>query len=218
MPVPVGHEVLPESYFCQRFFIAQGQLFLNRGLPEYSLRNNYAAITLLRATSYLSRGRLRSRGGGAGPWFETPEANCLGTNRCEYAWSPLAAGHGGEPTDEQLASAYKLADLFEGRLIPFAIGKFQSAHAQSIVEFSNPAVYLAASFVEQGKLYLRVLNVTHHTQKAEITVSVPIASAGKVNLYGDDFQPLTTDRKSNGRTTFNLELTPSELVTIALTL
>lgn len=221
LPVPVGHEIAPQSYFCQRFFIASDQIFFNRGLPEYRTEGNYASITLLRAVSYLSRGRLRTRGGGAGPWEPTPEANCFGLNRCEYAWA-FAAG----PTlnsaklannrlpDEQIIQAYKFTDLFEGRLISFALGKYERAGQQSLVEIDNAALYSTAVYIDNGKLFIRLLNVTTAPQHAVIKITLPVSSPGKVNLAGEDFQTLPYTIQSSGSMIIKLDLKANELITL----
>jgi|AGTN01.1.fsa_nt_gi Alpha-mannosidase len=88
-PVERGTESPLDRFPCQRFFIANGQAFLNKGLPEYATDGSTVSITLLRAVSKLSRGRLLTRGGGAGPHMPTPEANCPGRNIVEYGWAPL---------------------------------------------------------------------------------------------------------------------------------
>ncbi|MBI4533519.1 MAG: hypothetical protein HY711_06190 [Candidatus Melainabacteria bacterium] len=87
--VPIGCEAQPSRFPCQRFFVANRQLFLNSGLPEYGAIGSYVSLTVLRSVSQLSRGRLRTRGGGAGPHIDTPGALCLGKNHVRYGWAPL---------------------------------------------------------------------------------------------------------------------------------
>ncbi|HEY9760776.1 MAG TPA: hypothetical protein V6C97_36820 [Oculatellaceae cyanobacterium] len=88
--VAPGTEAPLDRYPCQRFFIANGQVFFNTGLPEFGATANSVSMTILRAVSALSRADLRSRGGGAGPSLPTPEANCLGMNKVNYGWAPLS--------------------------------------------------------------------------------------------------------------------------------
>lgn len=90
LPVPKYTEAPLDCFPCQRFFIANAQVFLNIGLPEYSLKGDSVKITLLRATSMLSRKRLLTRGGGAGPYMEIPDGNCIGVNKASYGWAPLS--------------------------------------------------------------------------------------------------------------------------------
>ncbi len=68
---------------------AGGIALFTRGLPEYEARpaegGTDLAITLLRCVGWLSREDLSTRPGGAGPTLPTPEAQCLGAHRFEYA-------------------------------------------------------------------------------------------------------------------------------------
>ena len=68
---------------------AGGTAVFSRGLPEYEARptekGTEIALTLLRSVGWLSREDLPTRPGWAGPGLATPEAQCLGTHRFEYA-------------------------------------------------------------------------------------------------------------------------------------
>ncbi len=89
LPVAAGEEAELDRFPCQRFFMANRQVFFNTGLPEYAVDGANVSITLLRAVSHLSRDDLRSRSGSAGPEVVTDEANCLGANKVNYGWAPL---------------------------------------------------------------------------------------------------------------------------------
>ncbi len=70
-----------------------GLMVSNVGLPEaealQSEDGTWAlALTLVRAVGWLSRDDLRTRGGGAGPHFPTPDAQCQGEQRFQYAFAP----------------------------------------------------------------------------------------------------------------------------------
>lgn len=99
LPVAKGHEaIMPEvpTGVCSllREPNGRGLAIASEGLHEVSVVRDLArtdvAITLLRAVGWLSRDDLRTRGGGAGPRFETPEAQCPGTLRFRYALIPVA--------------------------------------------------------------------------------------------------------------------------------
>ena len=71
---------------------AGGVALFGRGLPEYEARpvlgGTEVALTLLRCVGWLSRDDLATRPqGDAGPRIETPEAQCPGMHRFEYAVS-----------------------------------------------------------------------------------------------------------------------------------
>jgi alpha-mannosidase len=64
----------------------RGFAVFNRGLPEYEVTpDGTVYLTLLRCVGWLSRDDLATRRGHAGPPYETPEAQCLGVHRFEYA-------------------------------------------------------------------------------------------------------------------------------------
>lgn len=99
----------------------QGLAVLNRGLPSVEVRRaeggTQISLQLLRATGWLSRGDLSTRRVVAGPMVESPEAQCLGRQRFEYAILP----HAGEwEAVYPLAYSYvtplllERADTFEG--------------------------------------------------------------------------------------------------------
>jgi alpha-mannosidase len=69
----------------------RGLTMANRGLPEFEGRpDGTIALTLLRAVGWLSREDTLARVGGAGPEIPTPEAQCPGHQRVEYAIVPHA--------------------------------------------------------------------------------------------------------------------------------
>jgi len=65
-------------------------MIVTRGLHEYEVerkeKETSLKITLLRAVGYLSRGDLTTRKGHAGPYFSTPEAQCLGKYNFDYSF------------------------------------------------------------------------------------------------------------------------------------
>lgn len=183
VPVGDGQEAVPDRFPCQRFFIANGQLFLNSGLPEYGIERSTATYTILRAISYLSRPRLRTRGGGAGPNIAVPQANCLGANVVSYGWAPLSVPkRASSPellTDELIVEAYGLAEQYEGSLWPLlergGSGKSKSdplpeETGDTLFTLDNPAVRVVAQFVEDdgNTLVVRLLNVAQSKQKVRL--------------------------------------------------
>lgn len=72
---------------------AAGVAVLGRGLPEYEAREGprgtEIALTLLRCVGWLSRPDLSTRPGDAGPQLPTPDAQCPGVHRFEYALALL---------------------------------------------------------------------------------------------------------------------------------
>jgi alpha-mannosidase len=73
--------------------VAMGPLaLLTKGLPEYEARPGELVLTLLRCVGVISRptGAIATRPLGAGPPTETPDGQCLGRHRLEYALLPNA--------------------------------------------------------------------------------------------------------------------------------
>lgn len=159
LPVEIGTEATPDRFPCQRFFIANDQLFLNTGLPEYAVNDNNVAITLLRSVSVLSRGRMRTRGGGAGPHLPTPEANCIGINKASYGWAPLS-------TTGNMSQAHHLAEQFEGRL--WACLSNQSSNTD-FLRITNPEIRIASLHKNQGgEAVVRLLNTSSNPQDLKL--------------------------------------------------
>ena len=76
-----------DSYPFDRFVHTDGLTIAAKGLFEYSFVDGMLGITLLRCTGKLSKGDLSCRRGHAGPDIDTPEAQCIGNYKYEYAIS-----------------------------------------------------------------------------------------------------------------------------------
>lgn len=196
LPVPTAHEQLPDQFPCQRFFVANGQMFLNAGLPEYGVAGNEVSITLLRAMSWLSKPRLWSRGGGAGPNVAVPEANCHGRNVCSYGWAPLSVPERKSAftslSDHSVTEAYKLAELYEGPLWATTV-RTGSRFEHSLARVDNEAIRAVAFFFDPdlNEYMLRLLNVTMEPQRVKLFVdSAHFYGACVCSLNGDLQRPL----------------------------
>ncbi len=169
LPVDKGCEAPLDRYPCQRFFIANGQLILNKGLPEYGVEGNDVSVTVLRAVSRLSRPRLMTRGGGAGPAVATPEANCLGLNEVSYGWAPLSQ----LGLDEQLVEAYRLSALFTGCTLAVPLAGEAMPHSDWLLSCDNSAVRVMALYMDDNdRTVVRLLNVTPHQLKVRVEVNI----------------------------------------------
>jgi mannosylglycerate hydrolase len=120
--------------------IVSGPLYLfHRGLHAYQAKsdNNRTVIdqTLIRSVGFLSRDDLRTRGGGAGPSFETPDAQCLGTHVFTYAFG--IRGNKDTP-----ASLYQRALLY--RRPPRILPGYSEEQSKSIFSLENPDVIMTS--------------------------------------------------------------------------
>ena len=202
LPVEIGTEATPDRLPCQRFFIANEQLFLNTGLPEYAVDNKDVAVTLLRAVSLLSRGRIKTRGGGAGPHLPTPEANCLGLNKASYGWAPLSNG---DPT----SLAYNLAEQFEGRLWA-SLSKSSNNENFRFIKISNDAIRVVSmTFTALNEISLRLLNTSASEQKLQLEGSIKTNEIKSCTLAND---------QNSVELTSSISFKPFELLTIGLSI
>lgn len=172
LPAPKGKEaVMPE--FPQGGLIvaegggATGALFAP-GLPEASRpAPDAVALTLLRAVGWLSRDDLRTRGGGAGPRFETPAAQCPGPQRFELAYRL-----GDTPRLGAVLADY---DRWRHPVVVLESGGFSGAGARAPFDLGHPAVMLSAfKRSEDGTaLVLRVYNPTPEPLAGTLAVNLP---------------------------------------------
>jgi mannosylglycerate hydrolase len=223
LPVAKGTEAPLDRLPCQRFFVANDQVFFNAGLPEYGMDGSNVSITLLRAFSHLSRPRLQTRGGGAGPGVPTPEGNCFGLNRASYGWSPLMSARGRTFADSlsesQLIRVYKLVELFEGRFRAALTHSGWNDKIASLLNIENPAVRLVSSYISDHCLYLRLLNVTDSVQDTRINLRLPAHAAYKCKLNQDPEEEITIE-PGEGSYPARISLLPgkNELITLKLEL
>jgi len=235
LPVSIGYESQPVRFPCQRFFTANGHAFFNAGLPEYGFWDNTVSITLLRAFSKLSKARLWTRGSGAGPGLDTPEANCLGFNMVRYAWAPLsftgvlpAGPESGEqsPIHPLLAArCYELADYFDATWLAWPLAKnVEEIPGQSLLYLSNGAIRSTSLFQKNEWLTVRLLNVTQRKQETILSINFPFTQALETNLKGDQLNEplghrLDPEASNFGSPCFfRLEFAPNELKTMAFKL
>ena len=195
LPVPRGREAPLDRFPCQRFFVANGQVFLNLGLPEYAVEGDRVSLTVLRAFSMLSRKRLLTRGGGAGPYMPTPEGNCLGPNKVNYGWSALELFEDVDFGTKGRAAAWQLAERFENPLFfsPVSSDFVRAYTAEDKQRISvrdliidNEAVRLSAMYKIEGKeaICLRLLNVGMDDLETEIKLGFPFKSVSLTDLSG----------------------------------
>ncbi|MDZ4837618.1 MAG: glycoside hydrolase family 38 C-terminal domain-containing protein [Candidatus Melainabacteria bacterium] len=228
LPVAKYTESPLDRFPCQRFFVANGQAFFNFGLPEYGVAGDSVSLTALRAISMLSRRRLLTRGGGAGPYMPVPEGNCIGPNTISYGWAPLTVT-GLTPAlpsnktgpasldDASRANAYRLAERFEGVLwaTPITAETKSTMSSSSFISLDNARIRCVALYSnDKGKsVLLRLLNVAMTNQESTLLLADPLASVEKVDLAGQKHSAITTKDGAPLKISF----TPNELITLKIT-
>jgi hypothetical protein len=171
LPAAKGTEtVMPE--FPQGLFSAlerdgRGLAVFNQGLSEASLLETpdgwALATTLLRAVGWLSRDDLRTRGGGAGPRFPTPEAQCEGPQAFRYALAPY---QGDWTTVQPLAHRYAAPpEVWEADGLPMAGPALVLGDARLVLSAFKKAD-------EAEAIVIRVYNPTPETVHTTLDVKL----------------------------------------------
>jgi len=238
--IATGHEAPLSRKPCQRFFFTDDAVYFNKGLPEYGLYKGLVSYTILRAVGKLSSRRLLTRGGGAGPDLDTPEANCLGEQIVEYGYAPFAAldkafaetiEAKSAGINSKAALAYAACELYEGRdfvldVSSDSLAKSLAASAErSLLKMDDARLSLVSmhqDIEESGEsvLILRVLNVTGEAFKTDLTVNFdcgPVYSC-RLDLKEEKLLPPFAKEKDKAGQTFSVGFERFQLLTLKIKL
>ncbi|MBN8193839.1 hypothetical protein JI667_16945 [Bacillus sp. NTK074B] len=134
-----------------------GFSFYHRGLQEYQVtgmeEEDSLDVTLIRSVGWLSRDDLRTRGGGAGPNMETPDAQCIGT----YTFRTAFEFHPHKSISHMATEAH----LFR---VPPRIYPGEAKGIGSLVEIDNEDVQWSSLRRVEDGVELRVWNPTDQDQ------------------------------------------------------
>jgi alpha-mannosidase len=189
-----------------------GLLVANRGLPEFEVLqapdgSTTIALTLLRCVGWLSRDDFPCRRGHAGPAMETPEAQCLGLARFDYAVVPHAGAW---------QRAYAQAHAFSAPLRAVSTGLHEGVlpPTQSMIHLEGQNLVLSAvKAAEAGDgLIVRFYNIAEEPTIAHLRVCIPIRSAALVNLAEEQLQDLPVDAQG----TVVMQVKGQQIVTVKL--
>ncbi|WNR46133.1 glycoside hydrolase family 38 N-terminal domain-containing protein [Paenibacillus roseipurpureus] len=188
----------------------QGIVVLQRGLQEYQVVSggdgDVVELTVLRSVGWLSRDDFASRGGGAGPQMETPDAQCIGTYTFEYAMRPgNAAISNGEVLNEALRFRRK------PRIVEGSFGQKDTYQTTGIqfIEIDNPAIVMTALYRQDGQTLLRVVNVGERSETFRLRTGLKLGSLHHVQLDGTMVCKLDINQ--------GILVGPKEIVTLAIT-
>ncbi|MBX9939204.1 MAG: hypothetical protein K2Y32_08135 [Candidatus Obscuribacterales bacterium] len=215
--IATGHEAPLNRQPCQRFFFTDEAVYFNKGLPEYGLYKDLVSYTILRAVGKLSSRRLLTRGGGAGPDLDTPEANCFGEQIVEYGYAPFAAlakafaealpdkSDKSENINGKAALAYAGCELYEGRdlVLDVSSDSLAASAGSSLLQMDDPRLSLMSMHLDKDErgesfLILRVLNVTSETFKTDLTINFDCGPVYSCRLDLKQEKLLPADAKQNG--------------------
>lgn len=183
LPVEPGCEAPCDRFPSQRFVIVNGQMILNRGLPEYGVEGESLSVTILRSIAHLSRGRMQTRGGGAGPHMPVPGAASIGENRVSFAWAPLnmqsrAKLLSDSLSSENISEAYDIAEVYEQEVFCGLTANEETATGP-ILLCTNPSIKFGSMYMsdEPHTLIVRMLNVGNEPLTADLRVGFKFHSA-----------------------------------------
>ncbi|WP_404445653.1 hypothetical protein LG307_19795 [Sutcliffiella horikoshii] len=159
--------------------------FFHRGLQEYQVmpdvKGDTLEVTILRSVGWLSRDDLRTRGGGAGPGMETPEAQCLGTYTFDLAFEPASRCTNGNIAKS--AHFYRVPPKIYS-------GDARGKNLVRLVEIDNLEVQWSALYCSDGEICLRLWNPTEQEQSFGFSSGQEIRTITRVRLDKGEPAPL----------------------------
>lgn len=208
----------PRTWPQQEFSLLQdgagGLAVFNRGLPEIEpLRDDDGrvglALTLLRCVGWLSRDDFPTRRcQNAGPTVPTPDAQCPGRHRFEYAVMPFA-GDGLAAGVKHAALAWRTPPLVvqgvEDGLTPTSEGLVESSSRQL-------AITAIKKHERRDTLIIRMVNLSPSPAATELSFGRALRSARRTNLLEEPAGPELpiSDRR------LALTANPHEIVTLEI--
>jgi len=189
-----------------------GLMVANHGLPEAEVSRDAGGdwalkLTLLRCVGWLSRDDLRTRGGGAGPHVQTPDAQCLGTHTFSYALIPFRDGW---------TTAQPLAQGFVAPFRVLSVGGGQASRAGGLelpdwLGLGDDRLVLSALKCQEGGrgLTLRVYNPTERPIETDLTVALPHRAISLASMAEEP-------RRDLGQGRLDLVVGSGEIVTLVI--
>lgn len=140
---------IPEDFSVMHLGIQECEI------GAYGYENDALYLNLLRAVGWLSQDDFSTRGGGAGPKFQTPEAQCLGEHVFKY----------GLTFENDIAFQARVM-----RIDPKVIqGNEIKDGLENILFLDNKKVAVSSFYkTKNGSIVLRLYNTTHEEQKVQL--------------------------------------------------
>ncbi len=204
----------PNTFPQQSFVCAEGKkeglALFNRGLPEFQLmpdERRTLALTLFRSVRRIGTWSINTRSAPAGPPIPTPDGQCLGPMRFEYAIHPYK-GNWKEAEVWRAAHAYTAPV----RSLTNIEAKGSGPAQRSFVQVEGKGV--ACSTIKQSEdgkhLVVRLWNTTAQKASARVRLGHEVTQAKKSNLNEKPLEDLEVDRTGFVRAALN----PHEIVSI----
>lgn len=190
-----------------------GLALLTQGVFEYEAlkerKGVTLALTLLRATGWLSRPDLSTRPDNAGPQYITPEAQCLGEHKFQYAFLPYS-GTARTNNLASLAQSYRVPMLEEQ-----CTGKNSNQPAEySLLQCEPEALVVTAvkKCEQRNTTIVRLYNASTERVKGKVVWGAPITHAWRVNLAEERLEEVPILAKSR----LELDVPAWRIVTLEL--
>lgn len=213
LPVARHREAAPTTFPQQGWSAVEGERSLmvaSRGLPEAEVAPGpdgawAVYVTLLRCVGWLSRDDLRTRGGGAGPKLETPEAQCPGPQRFAYALVPYRGDWSEAQLEAHAFGAPFLVKGFGGDQASLSLGKALG----DWLSLGDPRLVVSTVKGAEASehLAIRLYNPTAEAVATELAVSLPHRAIALSDLTEAPGREL-------GAGSIRLEVKPGEIVTL----
>jgi len=210
----------PGPYPQQSFSLIQngerGLAILNRGLPEIQATKNEAgevklSLTLFRSVGWLSRDDFGTRGfQNAGPTLHTPDAQCFGTQRFEYAVVAF-------PGDYLKANVVSISQRY--RVPVLSIQGVEDSHVtggEGLVSKTSSLTCMSAvkKHETRDNLVVRLYNISAEPVEETLRFGLDVRAAWRVNLLEERKSRLEPDSPRQ----LSLSLGPHEIATVELEL
>lgn len=154
IPAKRGIEIKPNTSPMQRFMNTQNVALITKGNCEYEVSKNVLKLTLLRAAGIISSPLNPCRGTPAGPPLDTPELQCIGKNKAEFA---LAFTN----CEKDL---YRLSDEFYRSVVPL----FTNIEDKRFIVVDNQNIRITSISISEKGINLRLFNNSFEAQKANV--------------------------------------------------
>ncbi|MDZ5710683.1 glycosyl hydrolase-related protein [Jeotgalibacillus haloalkalitolerans] len=189
--MPKNKEAVMNQYPTYSTVIAGDHQLVHRGLQEFEVerheQSDMVFLTMIRSVGWLSRRDLRTRGNGAGPGFETPGAQCIGTYEFEYGLilgqNNMSLNHAKvmrQPVLTQQSYIFKKErNLFKQSSQVIVFSSFRQKDENSFdIRMFNPSSEEAVTTLHFGfdpeevtKVNFNGESIIHYPAKREVSVS-----------------------------------------------
>lgn len=154
IPAQRGIELKQNTAPFQRFFKVDDFGVITKGLNEYEVNKKGIALTILRSVGIISTPKNPSRGTPAGPPLKTPEMQCLGDCKAEFALS----------FEPEIFEYYRLAEFYYNPAVTVEAKK----ENQIFIENDNKKILVSSVKIKDNKLVARFINQSDKSEKTSI--------------------------------------------------